>query len=153
MHLYFCRIYPSGTYVYPISWLGWLHLKVAVDKRNEWESILSHIFGHSNNSRFKVLYRIWYSFSNIVIIYDWIVENASYWVNSLIFLIHLVLHSIWYIIFFDFKISATLITLLHYAGTSIFTNRVIVRASQPPTPECFSSYFSELDLLNLFFMI
>ena len=54
MHLYFCRIYPKGNYVYPISWLGWLHSKDAVDKRNKWE----RTFGYSNESRFKVLYKI-----------------------------------------------------------------------------------------------
>ena len=54
MHLYFCRIYYGGTYVYPISWLGWLHSKDAVDKRNKWETDS----GHSNNSSFKVLYKI-----------------------------------------------------------------------------------------------
>ena len=54
MHLYFCRIYPSFTYVYPISWLGWLHSKDAVDKRNKWETD----WGHSDKSSFKVLYKI-----------------------------------------------------------------------------------------------
>ena len=54
MHFYFCRVYNCVTYVYPISWLGWLHSKDAVDKRNEWE----RTFGYSNESRFKVLYKI-----------------------------------------------------------------------------------------------
>ena len=55
MHLYFFQIsYIGSTYVYPISWLGWLHSKDAVDRRNKWESI----FSYGNNSRFKVLYKI-----------------------------------------------------------------------------------------------
>jgi len=54
MHLYFCRIYSSGTYVYPISWLGWLHSKDAVDKRNKWETY----YRFDVKSSFKVLYKI-----------------------------------------------------------------------------------------------
>ena len=54
MHLYICRILCSGTYLYPISWLGWLYSTDGVDKRNEWESNWSY----GDKSRFKVLYKI-----------------------------------------------------------------------------------------------
>ena len=54
MHLYFCRINCNLTFIYPISWLGWLHSKDAVDKRNKWETD----WGHSDKSSFKVLYKI-----------------------------------------------------------------------------------------------
>ena len=53
MHLYFCRIYPSGnTHVYPISWLGWLHVKGAHKKRDIWNQY--NYF--SNFNTIKVLY-------------------------------------------------------------------------------------------------
>ena len=54
MHLYFSEIYNGDADVYPISLLCWLHSKDAVDKRNKWKSN----WGHSNNSSFKVLYKI-----------------------------------------------------------------------------------------------
>ena len=62
MHLYFCLIYSNGgTNFYPISWLGWLHSKDAVDKRKKWESGSEHstFYGiMSDKDRFKVLYNI-----------------------------------------------------------------------------------------------
>ena len=54
MHLYFSEIYNGDADVYPISWLGWLHSKDAIDKRNKWETD----WGHSDKSSFKVLYKI-----------------------------------------------------------------------------------------------
>ena len=54
MHLYFSEICYDDTDVYPISWLGWLHSKDEVYKRNEWESF----YGLNDESRFKVLYKI-----------------------------------------------------------------------------------------------
>ena len=55
MHIYICQIFYNGdAHVYPISWLGWLHSKDAVDKRNKWESY----YRFNDISKLKVLYKI-----------------------------------------------------------------------------------------------